>query len=318
MPDHPNPFRRFIGCDVGKASLVFFEPGNGCTQTIANRKADIEAFAATLDAQCLIVCEATGGHEALLLSVLSEKGIPAHRADARKVKAFIRSFGILGKSDDIDARQLSAYAKERQASLPLWREPGQNSQKLQALVLARQDMVADRVAWTNRLKAPGAGHAGTHFEAVLTCIREQIAAIEAAIAALIKDTAQLRQAEQVLSAIQGIGATTAATLLALMPELGSLDRRKAAALAGVAPHPRRSATAIGYQRTRGGRPQVKKALFLAAMSASKCNPQLRPTYERLIKDGKKPMVALTAVMRKLIVIANAKLRDAFQKTMPAI
>ena len=160
-------------------------------------------------------------------------------------------------------------------------------------------------------QSAGGRHAGTHFEAVLTCIREQIAAIEAAIAALIKDTAQLRQAEQVLSAIQGIGATTAATLLALMPELGSLDRRKAAALAGVAPHPKRSATTVGYQRTRGGRPQVKKALFLAAMSASKCNPQLRPTYERLIKDGKKPMVALTAVMRKLIVIANAKLRDAF-------
>ena len=94
MPDHPNPFRRFIGCDVGKASLVFFEPGNGSTQTIANRRTDIGAFAAALDAQCLIVCEATGGHEALLLSVLSDQAIPAHRADARKVKAFIRSFGI--------------------------------------------------------------------------------------------------------------------------------------------------------------------------------------------------------------------------------
>jgi transposase len=313
MPDHPNPFRRFIGCDVGKASLVFFELGNDATQTIANRKADIEAFAATLDASCLVVCEATGGHEALLLSGLSAAGIAAHRADARKVKAFIRSFGILGKSDDIDARQLSHYAKERQASLPLWQVPDQNHQKLQALVLARQDMVADRVAWTNRLKAPGAGHAATHFEAVLTCIQNQIAAIEAAIAALIKQTARLRQAGQVLSAIPGIGATTAATLIALMPELGSLDRRKAAALAGVAPHPKRSATAIAYQRTRGGRPQVKRALFLAAMSASKCNPQLRPTFERLIKEGKKPMVALTAVMRKLIVIANAKLRDAIKE-----
>lgn len=309
MPNLPNPFSRFIGCDVGKTTLVFFELGSDTTHTIANRKADIESFVARFDRQCFFVCEATGGHEALFLEVLTSLGFAAHRADARKVKAFIRSYGVLGKTDDIDARQLALYTKERLEHLPLWQEPSQNRQKLQALVLARQDMVADRVAWTNRLKAPGADEARAYMMAVLDCIKSQIVAIEAAIAALIEVTAPLRQSEQVLSAIPGIGSKTAATLLALMPELGTLDRRQTAALAGLAPHPKQSGATIGYRRTKGGRPQIKKALFMAAMSASKAHPHLKQTYQRLIAAGKKPMVALTAIMRKLIVIANAKLRD---------
>lgn len=309
MHNHPNP-ARFIGCDVGKAMLVFFELGGDTARSIANRKADIEAFAATLNEDCFVVCEATGGHEALLLTTLTRYHIAAHRADARKVKAFIRSYGVLGKTDEIDAKQLAYYANERHANLPLWQEPNQNHHKLQSLVLARQDMVADRVAWSNRLKAPGADEAQAQMIAILDCLKSQITAIEAAIAALIENTAALRQSEQILAAIPGIGLRTAATLLALMPELGTLDRRQAAALAGLAPHPKQSGTTIAYRRTKGGRPQVKKALFMAAMSASKAHPQLKTTYQRLITAGKKPMVALTAIMRKLIVIANAKIRDA--------
>jgi transposase len=318
MLDLPNPFCRFIGCDVGKTTLVFFELGNNTTHTIANRKADIERYVAAFDSQCFFVCEATGGYESLLLKVLTCAGMAAHRADARKVKAFIRSYGVLGKTDDIDARQLAHYAIERHEQLPLWQEPNQNRQKLQSLVLARQDMVADRVAWTNRLKAPGADNAQAYIMAILDCIKSQIAAIESDIDMLIKINAQLRQSEQVLSAIPGIGTRTAATLLALMPELGTLDRRQTAALAGLAPHPKQSGATSGYRRTKGGRPQVKKALFMAAMSASKTHPQLKQTYQRLINAGKKPMVALTAIMRKLIVIANAKLRDDAKSTLAII
>ena len=321
MRNHPNPnpsnpspsFSRFIGCDVGKASLVFFQTGDAATHAIANDRASIKAFAATLDPGCFLVCEATGGYEALLLSVWTSMGRAAHRADARKVKAFIRSLGVLGKTDDIDARQLERYAKERHAILPLWQPVDPNRQKLQALVLTRQDMVADRVAWTNRLKAPGVDNARSHMAKILKCLQAQITAIEAEIDALIKKTASLRQSEQVLSAIPGIGARTAATLLALMPELGTMDRRQAAALAGLAPHPQKSGATDAYRRTKGGRPLVKKALFLAAMSAAKNHPQLKLAHQRLREAGKKPMVALTAIMRKLIVIANAKLRDSFKE-----
>lgn len=320
MPDHPNAVtaRRFIGCDVGKSSLVFCEHGHTATHEVANTKADIEAFAAKLDADCLLVCEATGGHESVLLNVVTVMGLAVHRADARKVKAFIRSHGVLGKTDAIDARQLALYAKERHESLLLWHEPNKNRQKLQSLVLTRQDMVADRVAWNNRLKAPGAEHAKAHMRKILTCLEARISAIEADISTLLKGTPELARNEQVLAAIPGIGPTTAATLIALMPELGTLDRRQAAALAGLAPHPRQSGANNAYRRTKGGRPLVKRAIFMAALSASRTNPQLRQTYERLIKAGKKPIVALTAIMRKLIVIANAKLRDAALVNNPII
>lgn len=313
MPNRPNPHSnpcRFVGCDVGKTTLVFAEHGQSATIEIANRRPDIEAFAAKLDAGCLLVCEATGGHEALFLDVVAAMGLAAHRADARKVKAFIRSHGILGKTDAIDARQLALYARERCESLPLWQKPNQNRQKLQSLVLTRQDMVADRVAWNNRLKAPGAEHAQAHMRDILSCLETRIAAIEAEIITLLKGTPDLNRAKQVLATIAGIGPATAATLIALMPELGTLDRRQAAALAGLAPHPRQSGASNGYRRTKGGRPLVKKAVFMAALSASRTNPQLAQTYQHLIAAGKKPIVALTAVMRKLIVIANAKMRDA--------
>jgi transposase len=313
MPDFPNPICRFIGCDVGKTALVFSSLGETSTQTIQNTKAAISGFISKLDTNCLVVCEATGGHEALLLSCLAAADIPAHRADARKVKAFIRSYGVLGKTDDIDAKQLALYASERHNQLALWQEPNPNAQDLQSLILTRQDLVADRVAWNNRLKAPGTVKGTTaaapRIKAMLKAIKAQIAAIERDIAATIKASKHLTQTLDVLSTIKGVGITTAATIIALMPELGTMDRRQAAALAGLAPHPKQSGATNAYRRTKGGRPNVKKAIFMAAMSASKHNPQLKPAYQRLINAGKKPIVALTAIMRKLIVIANAKIRD---------
>lgn len=113
-----------------------------------------------------------------------------------------------------------------------------------------------------------------------------------------------------MRSIAGIGQTTAAQLAALMPELGTLGRRQAAALAGLAPHPRQSGSNDAYRRTRGGRPEIKQTLFMAALAAARHNPTLRDFYQRLKHNGKKPIVALIAVMRKIIVIANARIRDA--------
>jgi transposase len=194
--------------------------------------------------------------------------------------------------------------------MALWQAPNPNRRKLQSLVLTRQDMVADRVAWSNRLKAPGAEQAEAYMREILSCFEARISAIEAEISDLLKGTPELARDQQVLAAIPGIGPRTAAALIALMPELGMLNRKQAAALAGLAPHPRQSGASNAYRRTRGGRPLVKKAVFMAALNACQYNPQLRTTYQRLIKAGKKPIIALTAIMRKLIVIANAKMRDA--------
>jgi transposase len=312
MPALTIPARRVIGCDVGKASIVVFDSASGRLASLANEPKALHVFAQALAPDSLVICEATGGYEAALLDALAQAGRAVHRADARKVKAFIRSLGTLAKTDAIDARALARYGQERQDRLPLWRPREQAREQLHTLVMTRRDLVAQRVAFRNRRQAPGAAPVARRLERVLRAIDEEIAGIEADIEALIRSSAALGLGMQVLQTISGIGATTAATLLALMPELGALPRRQAAALAGLAPHPRQSGARDAYRRTRGGRPDVKRTLFMAALSACRHNTQLKPFYDRLRAVGKKPLVALTALMRKIIVIANARLRDASQ------
>jgi transposase len=314
MNPTPKAFVGFIGCDVGKSHVIVFDNRSGRTVSLLNQPEALADWAARIEPGYLVVCEATGGYEAALLRAVSGAGLSAHRADARKVKAFIRSFGTLGKTDAIDARALAGYGRERHAQLALWRPNNAECDRLHALVTTRTDLVAARQACRNRLAAPGGGHVRAHLQPLLDCLSAQIAAIETAIEAALDAHPTMRVAAQILRAIPGVGPTTAATLLALMPELGQLNRRQAAALAGLAPHPRQSGTLDAYRRTRGGRPQVKRAIFMAALSAVRHNKPLTAFYERLIANGKKKLVAITAVMRKLIVIANAKIRQ----TQPAI
>ena len=175
-------------------------------------------------------------------------------------------------------------------------------------MLARRDFVTQRTACANRLNAPGANAVQPYLQRLLDCLADQIKAIDAAVAALTQTHPPLTAATHTLQSIAGIGATTAAALLALMPELGQLSRQQAAALAGLAPHPNQSGARTAYRHTKGGRPEVKRTLFMAALSAARHNPSLASFHKRLVARGKKPIVALVAVMRKLIVLCNAKLR----------
>lgn len=303
---------RFLGCDVGKAEIVVFDSRDGTTRTLANRTEALSAFAAGLGPDCLVLCEATGGYEDALLAALVAAGCPAHRADARKVKAFIRSFGTLGKTDALDARALARYGAERHASLARWSAPDPQREHLQVLVRTRADLVAQRTACTNRLKAPGAAPVRTMLEAVFACLSEQILALEAAIAKTMRAIPAIAETERALRSIAGVGPTTASALLALMPELGSIGRKQAAALAGLAPHPNQSGAADAYRRTRGGRAEIKRLLFMPALAAARHDPAMSAAYARLIQNEKKPIVAITAIMRRIIVIANARARDAKQ------
>jgi transposase len=311
-PANPAPSRftpsRFIGCDVGKTAIVIHDGAGGRSRTIANAPQALSGFAASLEPTCFVICEATGGYERDLLTALIAANVPAHRADARRVKAFIRSFGTLGKTDAIDAAALARYGRDRWAELAPWQARQPERERLQALVLARRDLVKDRLAYANRRAAPAAGPAHPYLDAIVESFDAQIKAIDADIDALIAGCEPIASAVQTLLAIKGVGQKTAAALIALMPELGALPRRQAAALAGLAPHPRQSGETDAYRRTRGGRPEIKRVLFMAALSARKHNPTLKAFYERLVQAGKKPLVAITAIMRKLVVIANAKLK----------
>jgi transposase len=305
---------RFLGCDVGKAEIVVLDSRDGTTRTLPNRPDALARFAAGLnlaglDPDCLAVCEATGGYEGALLAALLAAGCPAHRADARKVKAFIRSFGTLGKSDALDARALARYGSERHESLPRWRSPDPDRERLQILVRTRADLVEQRTACSNRQGAPGAEPIRTVLKALHDCLCAQIAALEHAIAETLRASAAIARAERTLRTIGGVGRATAAALIALMPELGTVGRRQAAALAGLAPHPNQSGATDRYRRTRGGRPEIKKLLFMPALAAARHDPTMKAAYDCLIANGKKPLVAITAIMRRILTVAIARLRD---------
>lgn len=302
---------RFIGCDVGKKEIVVYDSVSQAISTIANTAAALVTFAAGIEGDVLVICEATGGYEAALLNALVAAGRPVHRADARKVKAFIRSFGTLGKTDTLDARALAKYGEERHHHLPRCKPTSKSREKLSSLVLLRQAMVRDHTAWSNRCQAPTALIGFT--DPIRQALAQQIAALEADIQALIDNCQEIARDIATLRTIKGIGPVTAPSLFALMPELGTLIGKKAASLAGLAPHPNQSGTRNGYRPVKGGRPEIKRLLFMAAMTARKYDPKLKTFYERLIANGKKPIVALTAVMRKIIVIANARLRDSYQQ-----
>lgn len=299
----------FVGCDVGKSEIIVFDSRTERTMSVCNQSRALAEFASALEPGVLVICEATGGYEALLLDALITAGRTAHRADARKVKAFIRSFGILGKSDTIDARALARYGSERHDRLARWQPRERERDQLQLLVTTRRELVQQRVACRNRLHAPGIAHVEARWQRLVAALDAEIAGLDADIQALLSASQTLQRTVTVLRSIPGIGPATAANLAALMPELGTMRRRQAAALAGVAPHPKQSGSKDAYRKTRGGRPDVKHALFMAALAAARHNPNLRAFYHRLIANGKKPIVAIVAVMRKLIVIANAKLRD---------
>ncbi|WP_180897736.1 IS110 family RNA-guided transposase [Martelella soudanensis] len=305
-----HPPCRCLGVDVAKDTIAIFD-GRIAT-VIPNQRKQIRHFLRKCDVD-LVICEPTGGYEIILMEECRGLKLPLHRADTRKLKAFIRSRGRLGKSDAIDAREMVAYGLERWATLPLWHAEDPCEARLKALVRRRADLVAMRVAEQNRAKAPSARELGGRdlaatFKALLTVLNRQIVLVDKAISALMR-SASLVQRARTATAMKGIGETTAAALIAAIPELGKMDRKQAAALAGLAPHPNESGNKIGYRRMRGGRPAVRTILFMPAMQAAQGRGEFVEFYKRLIHNGKKPIVALAAVMRKIVITLNARFRD---------
>ena len=307
---------RVIGCDVGKAKITVFDTLTGQTGEVANEPEPLEGFVQELDGNCLVVCEATGGYERNLLVAAAEAGIPAHRADARKVKAFIRSLGRMAKTDAIDAQGLARYGQERHRDLAPWQPAADVLEELQTLVRLRRQLVGYRTALTNQLKAPGGKAAKPHLQSLIDTTAERIRGIEADLDTLVDQDPEIAKRVEIITEIPGCGLLTAISIAALIPEIGTTTKRRIASLAGLAPHPYDSGNHHGYRHTRGGRPEVKQILFMAAMAARNYNPELKAFYTRLVENGKKPLVAITALMRKLITIINARIRDAEKTPQP--
>jgi len=305
-----------LGLDVSKDTVTLHDLATGRRATVPNtRTALIEALEAFAACE-LAVCEATGGYEDTLLAVLAALAIPAHRADGARVKAFLRSHGRRAKTDAIDAEGLALFGRERGVELPRWRPPAEDQAELVALVERRRDLVVIRAAEKNRRNAPrsasGSALVREDIETHIAELDRRIGAIDQRIAGLVAGSTELAARARVLRTVPGIGPMLAPFLLAGMPELGSLGHGQAASLAGLAPHPRQSGKSDGYRSTRGGRRFLRPPLFLAALAATRADNALAHFYKRLLAAGKPKRLALVAVMRKIIVVANARLRDHAQ------
>lgn len=306
----------FIGIDIGKNEFVAAVHGQRQVKSYENSPLGNTQFLAdyrSVLADALVVLETTGGHENEVLLFLVENKIRVHRADTRKVKNFIRSYGQKGKTDKIDALALASYAYERQTMLGLYQPNTLNQTKLKALEERRLELKQMLVQEKNRAKSPVGKHALKSIRAVIAFLEKQAETIVSEMNEIIESDEMSSKKKTILKTIPGIGETTATTLLALVPELGHLNSKQIASLCGLAPYPKQSGTKTWYSRTNGGRRNMRPILFLAAMGARRTKTSLTDFYERLIKAGKKKLVALVALMRKIVVIANAKIRD-FMRT----
>jgi transposase len=302
----------FVGCDVSLNMLdvCLLEGAQRCRFRVANDAAGIAELIARLGplAPALLAVEATGGYEADLLEAVWAAGIPVARVLPVRVRQFARADGRLAKTDRIDAAVLADFARRmRPDPTPPVPEP---LGYLRALIARRQTLVERRKAEANQLHRVRFPDLRAMIVEAMARLEAEIAALEAGIEALIAaDPARAALARR-LRSVPGVGRVTAAVLIARLPELGRLTRAEIAALVGVAPYARDSADRHGRRRCSGGRGDVRRALFMAAMSAAtRTSSRFAATYARLVAAGKPHKLALTAVLRKLAVTLNAIVRD---------
>jgi len=300
---------RVLGADVAKTSIVLFDAQTRRCVSIANQAHALEAALAAFADYELLVCEATGGYERTLLDVAFALGLAAHRADPLRVKRYIASLGGAAKTDPIDASWLARYGQERGQSLERWRPQDADAEALAKLVRHRQQLVRRRTQAKNQKSAPDSHAIGSFLAAELAFLDQQIAQLDRAIAEQTRRSPRLAARHRALRTIGGFGPVVAAGLLALVPELGRLNRRQAASLAGLAPHPKDSGLSRRRRRTGPGRDGLRPLLFMAALAAIRSNGPLEAFAKRLHQAAKPKRLVLIAVARKLVVLANARLRE---------
>ena len=298
----------FIGIDVSKARLdIAVRPGTE-TWTVVPDEAGLRALAERLTAlaPALIVLEATGGLEAAVVSALAAAGIPVVVVNPRQVRDFAKALGRLAKTDPLDAEVLAHFGEAvRPEPRPL---KDAQAQELDALLTRREQVVGMLAAEKNRL-GQARGRVKRDIEAHIRWLEKRLGEVDGELKHLIEASPLWRAQEELLRSVPGVGPVLALALLADLPELGRLNRRQIAALAGVAPFNRDSGRFRGTRAIWGGRAQLRALLYMATLAAVRANPLIRTFYQRLRAAGKKPKVALTACMRKLLTILNAMVRS---------
>lgn len=306
MAEITNPTN--IGIDVSKDWLDIVVIPSGETWRTENIEDEMDVLVEKLDALKAerIVIEATGGYERLVTTKLYLAKSPVCRVNPRRVRYFARSLGQLAKTDKLDAKVLARFGEVVKPALT--QLPSDQEQLLSALLTRREQLLAMLVAEKNRMGTAPAKVRPSLNEHI-TWLKNQLKELDKEVDAFINDTPELKEKDDLLQEVQGIGKQTSAKLIADVPELGFCDRKQIAALIGTAPYNHDSGYKKGQRSISGGRPDVRSVLYMATLAATRFNPVIKVFYQRLLKAGKKKKVAIVACMRKLLTILNAMLRD---------
>ena len=298
-----------IGIDVSKSKLDAFCSYDRSKRSFDNNEDGIKELYAWLRPmeKPVVVYEPTAHHHRDLEARMMAKKIDIVRADPYRVRKFAEAKGQLAKTDSIDAEMIANAAIALQ--LPCTQIKEKELQQLQELCTQRRALIQQRTALSNMTKTLTMPELINNNNSLVKEITKLIVETERMMDALIKATPKIKVQYKILCSIPGIGFATAATLLALMPELGEIDGKQAAALAGLAPYTRQSGNQVQRSCVRRGRHTVRHSLYMAAVVASRYNKDIKACYQRLREAGKPAKVALTACMCKLILMANALLRD---------
>ena len=299
----------YVGIDVSKDSLEVALGCAGEVRRVANVDRAITALAAELQPlePQLVVMEASGGYERLVAALLWEAGLPVVIANPAQVRDFAKGIGQYAKTDRQDARLIARWAEVKQ---PLLRQlPDAHSRELSEMLGRRRQLLEMLVAERQRLSQTVSQPIRKELSASIASLERRIKRIEEEIEQRIRKSDLWQRTRELLESVPGVAKQTSLMLVAELPELGRSDRRHLASLVGVAPYPRDSGKSHRPRLIHGGRAAVRSALYMAALSAARFNPVLAPFYQRLLNRGAAKKQALVAVIRRLLGILNAIVRD---------
>jgi len=299
----------FVGIDVAKYELVVHILPTNQQLTVPNATDGIKELVKILKKNNpkQVVLEATGGCERELLTHLAASGITTILVNPKQARDLAKGLGEFAKTDAVDARILARVAQLQ--CLPVRPLPSREIQEMNDLVTRRQQLIGMRTAETNRLHTAGQKEIQKSIEKVIAFLEKQIEGIDVRIAQMIEANPDWSEKDKIIQSIPGVGPKTSQVLISALPELGDLNRRQIAALVGVAPFCRDSGTRSGTKRIKGGRANVRAALYMATFAAIRWNKTFKEFYQRLIAKGKKYKVAIVATMRKMITVLNVMVKN---------
>ena len=298
----------YVGIDVSKDRLDVAVLGERQETQVENSREGITSLVEQMQKLCpeLIVVEATGGYQRAVVEALFWAGLAVAVVNPARVRQFARACGLLAKTDKLDAQVLAVFGQRVQPRR--YESKSEAGKQLSALLVRRRQLDEMLKAEQNRLRTISPSLKGS-VQRMITTLKTEKKALDEQIQQFVAEQEAWQEQQEILNTAPGVGKVTTATLLAELPELGKMDRKKIAALVGVAPMNSDSGKKRGYRKTKGGRGDVRSVLYMSTLVATRYNPLIRAQYQHLLKRGKLKKVALTACMRKFLTILNAMMRD---------